>query len=367
MYNELLYQLDTLLRIPSPSGRERGVVNYCALVLRNAGFVVDIDPWGNISAVRGRGPYILLNAHMDSVGENQIGPIIYDEEKQIFRKRKAKGDIGVLGGDDKAGIAIILSIAKQTTLPMKVLLTVMEEPPHMSRGIGHFVLDSGGYLFFDDVVFTVVLDRGGMREIIPCYRFTTSVPMVGSIPGTKNPLCASDAMVDLIRAISAEVGSPFKRAVGSACDMGVILYFSPSVNLSVGYFNPHSRDEYVVPGYTFEALRLAAAIINNRDAFGLLHPEWMSRRVNKIHKSSIIERKKSLDSRKNTNRLEAAATEFIFNIDPFGDKFNNLIENYPKATNSDKVKATSAVYRTKKLWDEIIPHMLTRSPLTPDQ
>jgi len=70
MSNSKEFLKDTLmdlLNIESFSGNEQPVIEYLFPILLEFGFKVEIDAAFNIYAVRGDGPYVLLNAHMDSV------------------------------------------------------------------------------------------------------------------------------------------------------------------------------------------------------------------------------------------------------------------------------------------------------------
>lgn len=133
--------LDTfldLVRISSPTGRERGVAEYCAQALAAAGCQVCFDDTqaqtgsdtGNVIAtLRGTRPgmRIALSAHMDCVDPCEgVVPIVQDG---IVR---SQGET-VLGGDDKVGLAAIieavtrLAEAGEPHADIRVLLTVGEE------------------------------------------------------------------------------------------------------------------------------------------------------------------------------------------------------------------------------------------------
>ena len=112
--DDLLELFLELVRIPSPSGSERGVADLVKRRLREAG----LDPLeddtapatgagsGNI-IVRlpgeGRGTPIVVAAHMDTVAvEGPIEPVVVDGAV------RTAGDT-ILGGDDKAAVAVLLA------------------------------------------------------------------------------------------------------------------------------------------------------------------------------------------------------------------------------------------------------------------
>lgn len=136
--------LDTfldLVRISSPTGRERGVAEYVAAALRDAGCSVRFDDTreftgsdvGNLIArlpATGAGPdrpVIAFSAHMDCVQPcENVEPVMSDG---VVR---SAGET-ILGGDDKVGIAAIIEAVRRLAdsdaphAELRVLLTVAEE------------------------------------------------------------------------------------------------------------------------------------------------------------------------------------------------------------------------------------------------
>lgn len=134
--------LDTfldLVRIPSPTFRERAVAEYVAPALREAGCSVRFDESrertgadiGNLIAhVPGTvpgAPRIAFSAHMDCVQPCEgVDPVVADG---IVRSAGPT----ILGGDDKVGIAAIIEAVRRVSerdLPhgdIIILLTVAEE------------------------------------------------------------------------------------------------------------------------------------------------------------------------------------------------------------------------------------------------
>lgn len=68
---------------------------------------------------------------------------------------KSHGSKQQIGGDDKAGVGIILCLASMTDLEFKVLLTVGEEPPFD----GIYGVKTIPPQFFEDVSYCLTLDR----------------------------------------------------------------------------------------------------------------------------------------------------------------------------------------------------------------
>ena len=130
------FVLDTflaLVRIDSLSGDEGAVAERLRGYLKDAGCQVWSDPAGNLLARRaGQGagstlPPLLLSAHMDTVEPGHgIQPRIVDG---VVRSDGTT----ILGADDKAGVAAILTALRQTNgkgsscCPVEVAFSVQEE------------------------------------------------------------------------------------------------------------------------------------------------------------------------------------------------------------------------------------------------
>jgi tripeptide aminopeptidase len=149
-----------------------------------------------------------------------------------------------IGGDDKAGVAIILCLASMTDLEFKVLLTVGEEPP-FDGSYGVKTIPSS---FFSDVSYCLTLDRRGKDTI---------VTQIGS---TK--LCSRE-FGEVIKRYASFCGVKLKNEPGLAADAYTIARYCPTVNLSVGYYNPHSRSDYVIVGETLDMMCVVATCIEN--------------------------------------------------------------------------------------------------------
>jgi len=117
-----------LVRIESPSREEAVIGKHLAERFAAMGLDTEIDEIGNVIArLDGQGEVFLLAAHMDTVTPCQgVVPVV---ENGIIRSDGTT----VLGGDDKAGVAIILEVLQAILtndlvhLPIEVVITVQEE------------------------------------------------------------------------------------------------------------------------------------------------------------------------------------------------------------------------------------------------
>lgn len=123
-------QLEELLNINGESGKESKLRKHAERILAPLVEHLTIDSKGNILAQKsyrgGNGPTILLNAHLDTVVPIDPGRIIV-KEKNIWTNSS-----GILGADDRAGVAVVLQMAKNLEKnsfrgTVKFILTVEEE------------------------------------------------------------------------------------------------------------------------------------------------------------------------------------------------------------------------------------------------
>ncbi len=137
-----------LCRLPSPSGHEGRVAAYirrraAALGLPleedDAGPVLGSDTGNLLVRTPGSGEPLLLAAHLDTVPPTLVDgqvPVVVDGDVVHT------GGRSILGGDDKAGVAVALELMHHAvsnpagTRPLEILFTVQEEQG--ARGARHF-------------------------------------------------------------------------------------------------------------------------------------------------------------------------------------------------------------------------------------
>lgn len=117
-----------LVSVDSPSGEEKNMIKAVSQKLQQLDAIATQDSFGNIIAkIAGKGKPFLLNAHLDTVepGRN-IKPVV--EDTMI----KTDGTT-ILGGDPKAGVALILEALtvlkeeKKSHVPLDIVFTLGEE------------------------------------------------------------------------------------------------------------------------------------------------------------------------------------------------------------------------------------------------
>lgn len=157
-------RLREVLAIPGVSGHEERIRSYVMNELRKLTPYVTVDHYGNVLATiqsgsLSSGPVILLNAHLDTARELLASRSVI-ETNHIWTSSE-----GILGADDRAGIAIILEALNRIKQnihyrgTIKVIFTVEEE-------IGLCGASAVNPSFLWDVDAAIVIDRRGTSDIV---------------------------------------------------------------------------------------------------------------------------------------------------------------------------------------------------------
>lgn len=221
-------QIIDLLNIQAPSGQEYKVVKYVRPILNKLCDKVWLDSYGNLLAEKtvgsGQGATIILSAHMDSVNHLEKGRKVI-EENGIFRSTK-----GVLGADDRAGIAIILAVLRnveKTGFEGKIKVAFSREEE--IGCIGSSQMDKEWIKQSD---LAIVVDRRGNNDIV-----------VGNFGGA---FCSTE-VGKFFEDCSALLDMDWKACEGGISDACTFSELGVhSVNLSAGYVNEHTDKEYLV-------------------------------------------------------------------------------------------------------------------------
>jgi len=256
-------QLFELLTIQAPSGKEQKVVNWLKPKLEQLTDRVFQDAYGNLLAEKvvgdGSGATVILSAHMDTVSNiDKNRKVIFDKSTQTFRSTK-----GVLGADDRAGIAIILAVLRnieRTSFNGKIKVCFSREEEIGCVGADHIPVD-----FYAGANLAIVVDRRGSRDIV-----TGCGEMYG--------FC-SEAVGAFFEDCSALLDMDWKAVPGGVSDACVFSSNGVhSVNLSAGYYNEHTDKEYVNINHcrdTINFILQAFSVINTQyHKFGEVPKQW---------------------------------------------------------------------------------------------
>lgn len=230
-----------LLQIPGKTGNEGMVREYVLSELQKIQTKCSclnfrVDDEGNILGSTSRSRNIserfgksnvvfkkkmMFAAHLDVVCEFEATDLLVELDNIVTRKK------GILGADDRAGVAIILNLLKEVgnikgIPPFKFVFTVGEE----QRQYGAKAIDPG---FFEDVSFGISLDRRNCKDIV--YR-------------SRSQEYSTLEFAEGVARVSSRIFSvenEFVPCEGGISDLHVWSEKDtrPCVNLSVGYTQEH--------------------------------------------------------------------------------------------------------------------------------
>ncbi len=182
---------------------------YLKLLLSQFGYENQITDNKNYLIAEGDIP-IALVAHLDTVHVIEPFQFFYDEKEMVMWSPQG------LGADDRAGVILILSILSEGYRP-HLIFTTGEE--HGGIGANKLVKDYNEVPF--NIDFMIELDRCGSEDAV-FYN------------------CMNHSFIDYI----CSFGFTFEE--GSFTDICILgrNWNIAAVNLSVGYYNEHTKAEY---------------------------------------------------------------------------------------------------------------------------
>lgn len=233
-------KLISLYNIASPSGKEKQMAKFIIAELNSMGITYKKDRCGNVYAVKGNAKtYPCIVSHMDEVHRRKTGTYgaYAVDDKMIvgydYLNRKMTG----IGADDKNGIWICLK-ALENFKDMKCVFFVKEE-------IG--CIGSGGadMDFFSDCRYVIQCDRKGNSDIITNIGMSElcSREFIEKIHPERYGYVVCSGMTTDVHALKT-------RGLGISC-----------INLSCGYYNPHTDSEYTIWEDLLKCFRFVCHIV----------------------------------------------------------------------------------------------------------
>ena len=222
-----------------------GTSDYVKAKLEELNIIYSVDEYGNIFCLDNENSP-LLSAHMDTVRKEEdfcIGAFLTESENdRIFSG-------GILGGDDKCGVYIILKVLESGR---KVNFIFSRDEETGCKGIKALV-KTNSYAEKKDItdkikdcLWCLVLDRRSNSDII-CEKNNY---------GTKK-------FEEALEKISDEGSFGYKSATGLCSDADTIRDYISTANISVGYYSPHSQKEYILKSDLEKAYNYTLAVIDN--------------------------------------------------------------------------------------------------------
>lgn len=233
--------LKQLYRIYSPSGKEKRLREFIKDYVRT---IPDAqyfqDKAGNLYVTKGVAEtYPCIAAHLDQVQHIHSKDFVPVETRDIIfgyspKNRQFEG----LGADDKNGIWVALKCLKKYP-KLKCVFFVEEE-------IGCRGSSQAEMKFFEDARYVIQCDRQGHADLI------------SNISGTE--LCSNDFLLDtdygkfgysICEGLMTDVLTLKEQELAVSC-----------VNMSCGYYEPHTDQEYTVKKDLWNCLNFVEHIIN---------------------------------------------------------------------------------------------------------
>ena len=235
---ELLKQL---FCIHSKSGKEGKIRKYIWNWVRQnvPDAKIECDKPGNLYITKGKSTtFPCIVAHMDQVQERHSKDFIAYEAEDIIIgfSPKHKEQLG-LGADDKCGIWIGLKCLQKFEA-LKLAFFVGEEVGCKGSGMANMA-------FFDDCRFVIEPDRKGAEDLITQIGWT--------------PLCSDVFLKDIgFKKFGYKETDGMMTDIEALKDNGLML---SCINLSCGYYRPHTNEEFVYKPALLNCLTFVEHII----------------------------------------------------------------------------------------------------------
>ena len=235
---ELLKQL---FCIHSKSGKEgkirKFIWNWVRQTVPDA--KIECDKPGNLYITKGKSStFPCIVAHMDQVQERHSKDFIaYEAEDIIIGFSPKHKEQQGLGADDKCGLWIGLNCLQKFDC-LKLAFFVGEEVGCKGSGLADMA-------FFDDCRFVIEPDRKGSEDLITQIGWT--------------PLCSDDFLKDIgFKKFGYKEAEGMMTDIETLKDNGLML---SCINLSCGYYRPHSNEEFVYKPALLNCLAFVEHII----------------------------------------------------------------------------------------------------------
>jgi len=187
---------------------EKQLLKYLSTLLTTEYQYTDITTTPAYIYAEGNIP-VMLVAHLDTVHKNLPKEIFHDTFKNVFWSPQG------IGADDRAGVWAILQLITPKVKPY-ILFTTQEEVGGIGASIAAKEIQA------PDIKFIIELDRKGSNDAV-FYD------------------CCNQEFIDYI------ISFGFKENRGSFSDISVLCpeWNIAGVNLSTGYYNAHTKEEYL--------------------------------------------------------------------------------------------------------------------------
>ena len=215
--------LYNVMQIQSASYESERMERFITRRLNALGLKHEVDSYGNIYVTKGKAElYPTMVCHIDTVHEINNNVQVFKRDNKMFAMDMLTVEQYGIGGDDKVGIYITLSMLENLN-NCKAVFFKDEE-------VGCLGSTKANFKFFDNSTIVLQCDRKHYGDF------------VSSINGTKlnDDTLLNDlaALLDNFNLSSTTGGLTDVLQIAKNNDVQV-------ANLSCGYYNPHTNEEYI--------------------------------------------------------------------------------------------------------------------------
>ena len=234
--------LTELYKICAKSGGEGQIKEFVRSSLSDLSLEIVEDEMGNLFITKGvADTYACVTAHLDEVHLPCERTIVVDADK-VYAVDENNNQVGC-GADDKNGIWVAINLLHECPV-LKVALFVEEEKVGEIAGCrGSRACDLS---FFDNVRYVLACDRKADNEVVYIGKDNTQ-------------LCEKDFIPEKIL---SEFN--YKMVEGGKTDVVELKMRGlqiPVCNISCGYYNAHTSEEYTIFSQLKQCLRFVKTII----------------------------------------------------------------------------------------------------------
>jgi hypothetical protein len=233
--------LKSLYKISSPSGKEKKMRNFLIEKCTELGAESFTDKIGNIYITKGSAEsYPCIVAHMDEVCPDRgKGYKVMEQNGRIFGMDTKNVKFAGIGGDDKNGIWVALKCLEKYDI-LKCVFFVGEE-------VGCVGSSKCNMDFFSDCRFVLQCDRRGGNDLITNASYTQlcSPEFLAVINYQQFGYAENQGMLTDVLTLK-------ERGLGVCC-----------LNISCGYYRPHSEEEYTIFSELENCLDFVQNIVEN--------------------------------------------------------------------------------------------------------
>jgi len=214
-----------IMKIQSKSRNQYQMTNYILQRLSKVeGLNYQKDSFGNITVTKGvSDTYICLCCHQDTVHPIYYNYNVKNHNGNLYAYSSGT-QVGI-GGDDKCGVYVSLHLLENCQKPIKVAFFTDEE-------IGCVGSSNIDHKFFNDVSLLIGIDRRGDSDLITHFN-------------------GQDTISEPVRDFLLPIANRHKyfETTGMTTDVFTVqrrlMNRISAINVSCGFFNPHSDLEYV--------------------------------------------------------------------------------------------------------------------------